>query len=202
MGRPEDKLRSLRLVEAEDMPSDCLYMTLSHCWGKLEIFKLTTKNIDDLKVSIPTDKLTETFRNAIEVTRKLRTRYLWIDSLCIMQDSGEDWAREASLMGKVYKHSYCNIAATGFSDGLTGFFCSRDPALVKPLTLKFPVEVQNEKLTRKILSRWEKLKQPQAPEPCEYHDFVDVNLWKHRVDDAPLNSRGWVVQEVSRHKPA
>jgi len=52
--------------------------------------------------------------------------YVWIDSLCIIQDKVEDWQIEAAKMGAIYCHSFCNIAATGFQDG-RNVFVRRDP---------------------------------------------------------------------------
>jgi hypothetical protein len=43
-------------------------------------------------------------------------QYLCIDSLCIIQDSEEDWKRESVSMMAVYSGSYCNVAATGAAD--------------------------------------------------------------------------------------
>jgi hypothetical protein len=53
--------------------------------------------------------------------------YIWIDSLCIIQDKVEDWQIEAAKMGSIYRHSFCNIAATGFQDGRNVLFVRRDP---------------------------------------------------------------------------
>lgn len=67
------------------------------------------------------------------MTRHLGFKHLWIDSLCIIQDSHDDWLREAPQMGDVYRNAICNIAGTGFSDGSNGLFVNRDPRLVSPL---------------------------------------------------------------------
>ena len=80
----------IRLVETEAVPEDAEYMTLSHCWGKVEILKLSTDNLEGMKHEIILSDLPETFRNAVNITRDLGCRFLWIDSLCILQDSAED----------------------------------------------------------------------------------------------------------------
>jgi hypothetical protein len=67
------------------------YLTLSHCWGNADIVKLNTRNEAVLQAGIPLQRLPKTFRDAISFTRALRLRYLWIDSLCILQDSPHDW---------------------------------------------------------------------------------------------------------------
>ncbi|KAH7076919.1 hypothetical protein BKA63DRAFT_411595, partial [Paraphoma chrysanthemicola] len=56
----------------------------------------------------------------------LGLRYLWIDSLCIVQDSWEDWSHEADLMIKVYRYCFINLAATGSADSEGGFYCTKN----------------------------------------------------------------------------
>jgi len=60
---------------------------------------------------IPLATLPPTFRYAMLVTRDLGVRYLWIDSLCILQDSAVDWEREAPQVGAVYEGGYVMLAA-------------------------------------------------------------------------------------------
>jgi hypothetical protein len=55
---------------------------------------LTSKNIFQLKKAIPVSSMPRTFQDAVCVARSLKMKYLWIDSLCIVQDSQEDWHRE------------------------------------------------------------------------------------------------------------
>lgn len=60
------------------------YLTLSHAWSVTvneSRLKLSTNNIEDLQVDIPLEKLSQTFRDAMEVTQQLGYRYIWIDSL-------------------------------------------------------------------------------------------------------------------------
>lgn len=103
------------------------YMTLSHCWGSNEILRLLRGNLDSLCKSIRLESLPKTFKDAMRITRDLGIRYLWIDSLCIIQDSPDDWLQEAAAVSYVYKNSFCNIAATGAADGSQGCFFSRNP---------------------------------------------------------------------------
>ena len=191
----------LRLVSSKTIaPCSSLYVTLSHCWGLAQIFRLLESNLDDLHSSIPWDALTLTFQNAITVTRGLEIRYLWIDSLCIIQDSLADWLHEAAIMGDVYKYGYCNIAATGFPDGRRGFFSARSPDAIRPLRVRFCREAQVEKVSIQKLNRAQLAKQQQGKSQwmyAEWHEVVDVDMWTRLVDQAPLNHRGWVVQEVS-----
>jgi hypothetical protein len=107
-------------------PGPIEYLTLSHCWGKDQIFRLLETNIDQLRKAIPTNRLPQTFQQAIALTKRMGHRYIWIDSLCIIQDSEDDWHYESSRMGDVYKNSFCNISATAAEDGRMGLFFERD----------------------------------------------------------------------------
>ncbi|KAH7360959.1 heterokaryon incompatibility protein-domain-containing protein [Rhexocercosporidium sp. MPI-PUGE-AT-0058] len=67
----------------------------------------------------------QTFQDAIMVTQELGQRYLWIDSLCIVQGEGGDWAAEATKMEAVFKNAYYTIAATSARDSTQGFLHPR-----------------------------------------------------------------------------
>ncbi|KAH9210485.1 hypothetical protein DL95DRAFT_258640, partial [Leptodontidium sp. 2 PMI_412] len=82
---------------------------------------------------IPDSTLSQTFRDAIDITRYLGLRYLWIDSLCIVQDDAEDWATESSLMSDVYSGSHINLAASGAKDGSVGSYIIHPSDLVSSL---------------------------------------------------------------------
>ncbi|KAF0320945.1 cyclin-dependent kinase-like 4, partial [Colletotrichum asianum] len=75
--------------------SDRRYMTLSHRWDHLtdEEAQLTVRNVDSRVEGLSLSSLPPSFRYAAFLTRELGIRYLWIDSLCILQDSREDWVR-------------------------------------------------------------------------------------------------------------
>jgi Heterokaryon incompatibility protein (HET) len=103
------------------------YVALSHCWGQQSGFELSTlpKTTKENLVfhkskGLLEQDLTRTFRNAIDVTRKLDVQYLWIDSLCIIQDDAEDMETELSKMGSIYGNAYLVIAATLAKNGSVG----------------------------------------------------------------------------------
>ena len=102
-------------------------MTLSHCWGtsKSRDYNLSSNNWKQYTDAISVSALPKTFLDAIAFTRVLGIRYLWIDSLCIIQDSQEDWVTESALMPSVYGNSFCNIAASGAFNSAEGCFLSR-----------------------------------------------------------------------------
>ncbi|KAH8649482.1 heterokaryon incompatibility protein-domain-containing protein [Tricladium varicosporioides] len=88
------------------------YVTLSHCWGSGDILKTTSRNFNQMKNGIQISSLSDSFLNAVSITRALGFTYLWIDSLCILQDSIEDWSFQASQMHKVYSNSSLTICIT------------------------------------------------------------------------------------------
>jgi Heterokaryon incompatibility protein (HET) len=149
-------------------------MTLSHCWGSIEILRLQDSNLKTLCESIPLVRLPKTFRHAMKVTKCLGVRYLWIDSLCIIQDSETDWLREAGSMYHVYQNSYCNIAATGAANGEQGCFFSRNPNAVS---------------ATKVQPAWEDVTSE------TYVVVQPLHHCKSRFLDSPLLRRAWVVQE-------
>jgi hypothetical protein len=92
------------------------YATVSHCWGKGDFLKLQGSNIVSLKRSIPYHQLTRKFQEVIYLAYKLKISYLWIDTLCIMQDSLSDWKIESSRMASVYQNAIINFAPVSESE--------------------------------------------------------------------------------------
>lgn len=69
------------------VPDGCCgrYTTLSHCWGKHLPLKTTMSTLRTRRHAIPFETLPKTYRDAVSITRSLGIRYVWIDSLCIVQ---------------------------------------------------------------------------------------------------------------------
>ncbi|KAL2679166.1 hypothetical protein Neosp_009929 [[Neocosmospora] mangrovei] len=151
------------------------YVCLSHCWGKTAHTALTTKKtFKDHLVSIDWDCLTQTFQDAITICRRLDIPFLWIDSLCIIQDCDEDWKREAALMGSIYESAFLTIAATKASDSSAGCFSKADPAF-----LGSPVPGHPGWLVREQPTKF----------PATWYDLANDSKF-------PLLSRAWVYQEM------
>ncbi|KAK8015073.1 HET-domain-containing protein [Apiospora arundinis] len=145
---------------------------MSHCWGAHMPLRLLSSNIDDMQVSIPVARLSQSFKDAIQVLQWLGLDYIWIDSLCIVQDSPADWQKESATMADVYSNSHCNIAATHAADGTHGCFVEREARLVEPL---------------KVGVNW-------GQTPAMYY-VAQEDYWERQVMDTPLNARAWVCQE-------
>ncbi|CZR60751.1 uncharacterized protein PAC_10647 [Phialocephala subalpina] len=101
------------------------YIALSHSWGTSPRAMATKATVEDLEDGIAISFLPKTFQDAIQITKRLGIRYLWIDCLCIIQDDKQDWEREASTMGDVYMNSYLTISAANSTDSYTGCFPKR-----------------------------------------------------------------------------
>jgi hypothetical protein len=119
----------------KDILKKTLYLTLSHCWGEFQVVSLFERNQNAFQDNIPWNDLPRTFQDAILVARRLRVSYLWIDSLCIIQDSANDWDREAKLMGDIYKNAVCSIAASDGAHSSHGCFFPRQPQILQPTML-------------------------------------------------------------------
>lgn len=85
--------------------------------------------------SILLDDLPLTYRHVVFIAARLGYRYLWIDSLCVIQDSESDWERESSLMGDIYRGNVCIIAAFSAKDSHGGCFVNRNPLSYMPCRL-------------------------------------------------------------------
>ncbi|KAF5555909.1 serine threonine kinase [Fusarium mexicanum] len=145
------------------------YLALSHCWGGSTSLSTLTSNIDQFRNEIPHEQLPLNFQEAIKVTRALKIPYLWIDSLCIIQDDPEDWRREAARMGQVFSNAYCTIAATSAATSNEGF-----------LTPKF-----SSTLSATL----------ETPSGGLFHISEFMEDCNRDLESAPLNTRGWVMQE-------
>lgn len=145
------------------------YFALSHPWGKPppEHFCTYPGNLDQYKKGIDLKALPTTFQNAVTVTRELQLRYLWIDSICIIQGPEGDFNQEAKRMEDIFSQAYCVLAASSAFGQADGF--------IKP------------RKQRKYLTFQQG---GQNVHVCEFID--DFN--KH-VLQSPLNKRGWVLQE-------
>jgi hypothetical protein len=98
------------------------YVALSHPWGNISMAKLDKSNLKDRLKCIPFDSLTKVMQEAVVVTRKFGVRFLWIDALCIIQDSHGDWSKEACNMANIYRNCLFSIAAGVSADHSDGFF--------------------------------------------------------------------------------
>ncbi|KAM0129185.1 hypothetical protein ACHAP3_007916 [Botrytis cinerea] len=170
----EDEKCARLVVTKEEVVQVSHYSTLSHCWGNSDILKLTISNLESFKAGISLERLPKSFIEAISVARTLSIPYIWIDSLCIIQDSDDDWQTESVLMEDVYGNSSLKIMATVSKNSHEGLSRFRDPKMLE--------------LCPAIQSNWE-----DAENDLFY--LVNGEIWNERLYSGPLLDRGWVLQE-------
>jgi hypothetical protein len=164
---------SLRLhITTAEYAFSTKYFCLSYCWGENPFLKLTEKNLASFLERIDFDELPATIKDAIHVTRFLGCEYIWVDSLCIIQDSRADWEAESVKMGSVYRNADLTIAALGAAESSEGCFMQRNPLCFRDC--KVPG-------TDFVIS-----------------NTVDGYQREHHVVGpaaSPLQTRAWVIQE-------
>jgi hypothetical protein len=124
---PKGEELVVKLVQSTELSNDTQYVALSHCWGGHQFpipctleASLKTHTNDGLRYT----ELPKTFREAIDVTRAMGYEYLWIDSLCIIQDSADDWKKEARRMAIIYDNAIFTIAAMDAENSSQGLFAA------------------------------------------------------------------------------
>jgi hypothetical protein len=168
-----DAVRLTRSVKPQE------YIALSHSWGKKEsriqpMPTSTADNISKRERDIPWEELTKSFQDAVSITRRLGLRYLWIDSLCIIQDSAEDWAAEASRMSSIYENAHLVLSATRSRSGDDGLFSQRRPSYA-------------------ILDDDGKATNISVKQKIEHRDFAAA--YPATFETMPLFDRAWAFQE-------
>jgi len=117
--------------------------------------------------------LPDTFNHAVIATRHLGIRYLWIDSLCVLQGDDGDFDEEVERMQSIFSSAYCVIAASSAEGTSSGFL--------------------NPRPDRKVVNFQRRSKDGTSNGLLYISEFLDD--FEHDVLDGPLNKRGWVLQE-------
>jgi hypothetical protein len=171
---PSYEESAIRLIESRGLRAH--YVALSHCWGPPEKRPLSTTKatLHQHLAGIQLSQLPKTFQDAVCIARSVNLRYLWIDSLCIVQDDFEDWTREAPQMGQLYNQAYLVIAASGSRDSSEGCFL---PRIAPESSIDIPY-VRDDGVS---------------------DGYVQLSTKRYTVpmlpNREPLGERGWVVQE-------
>lgn len=177
--------RLIEVAPADSQSVPCLrsttglkgsYLALSYCWGSNQPYVLTTKNIEALMRELDVKMLPRTILDAIEVTKTLGFKYLWVDALCAMQDFTEvaarqDMDQELATMDQVYKNATVTIVAACAPSVTDGFLEDRPGS-----------------------------GQSRFDIPCRLSlgRFFVVHVQEHMVYDdkkEPINTRAWTFQE-------
>ena len=173
IGRPDPKKVQL-VIDPGLQLGQIQYATLSHCWGSLKPLTLTSNSLAVLQAGIEIAELPRIFRDAIYTSKSLGIQFIWIDSLCIFQDSKDDWAEQAPQMSHVYRNGAINIAMSAAANSNETCFLNRDLSRVKPCIVQ---------------SEWD-----ECPND-EFHIYYN-EIWEGIISSRPLSKRAWVVQEL------
>lgn len=164
---------TVKVVEAKANHISDKYMTLSHCWGQKKMFTLVEATEKQCKDGVALKELSKTFQESIKVVRDMGIKYIWIDSLCIVQDN-QEFKVEGHTMHQVYRNSYCNLTAADSTGGDGGLFRERLAGEVIPLKVCAP----NSKLLGG--GNWR---------------VFPTDLWDRQLMSQHLFTRAWVYQE-------
>ncbi|KAF9771187.1 hypothetical protein IL306_011186 [Fusarium sp. DS 682] len=151
------------------------YVVLSYCWGGDQPVKCISATLEEMTAVMRPEALPKTLQDAVMVCSRLGFRYIWIDSLCIVQDDQEDKMTEIAQMPRVYGNAVLTIAATSAASVVDGFLGpGKLPSeVVKPIEVAVVCpggERSSVVLVQMLPDNWER-----GPEP--------------------LDRRGWTFQE-------
>jgi hypothetical protein len=183
------------------------YIALSHCWGSPQTVMKTTKATLGARLEgISWTDLPKTFQDAIAITRLLDVQYLWIDSLCIIQDDPQDWQVECSLMQDVYSSSLLTLAATGALDSNVGCLFRRSsnpqPQEIHPKPRGVATERRSisPKEIHRVIGDEHFTVFMRCPPWEAHHHLLKADIRSNKEaenvqNEAPLMRRAWALQE-------
>jgi hypothetical protein len=154
-----------------------VYAALSYCWGvSKQPVMLTRARLESKNHILPLMDLPATLRDAILICRRLGFQYVWIDALCIVQDStdSEDWLRESANMANIYGRAALTITASAAKQTSDGILSASIP----PVELKcaIPYNLGNGKVGNVFVV------------PYEVQETTSFS-------NEPLETRAWSLQE-------
>ena len=170
---------SVRLVETQSRSQRCDYIALSYCWGDGKAVKKTTeKTLGEHQRGISDESLPQLFQEVVALARRLNIAHLWIDSLCIIQDSDKYKVEKIKQMNDIFRRALVVVvAATAKS----------------PLDSLLRVKPQDQSHTWRTarLLRYQEMdldvKSRKRPEKA--HSWTDATY------DTPITERAWCFQE-------
>lgn len=157
----------LRVIDVDaacivDLPPAAAYVALSYQWGMDQKLKLKVDNEELLckpdYLSSPQGQPSRTIVDAMVATKRLNYRYLWVDALCIVQDSLEDLNRNVGVMDQIYRNAEITVVAAAGQNaehGLPGVSGARTErqiiTTIKGITVSNMLEAAAGAIT---FSRW------------------------------------------------
>ena len=151
------------------------WIALSHCWGSQKPPQTLLANLEDRCRKITEEAMPRLFQDAIEITRRLGCKYLWIDTLCIIQNCIEDLRTELARMGDIYSRAHLTIAAEASVDCTNGIFYNAD--IERPRNvIQIAAHLSEERIHGNLI--------------------IDMDpIWDAASSRGPLSTRSWTLQE-------
>ncbi|RFU32519.1 hypothetical protein B7463_g3829, partial [Scytalidium lignicola] len=173
------------LVRTGTVRESLKYLALSHCWGNDHMPMRTTKqNVVDHENGLRINSLPRTFRDAVIITRLLGYKYIWIDSLCIVQDDQNDWEREASKMASIFHCADIVLSAASARNSSEG--CGIDKCLEPATNFFFPSQLDY---------KYDTLAQTYGG-PRKRLFIRRGGITSNGIEGCPVQKRGWILQEI------
>ena len=120
--------RDSRVIQLHESKGEMQqYVALSYCWGGKTQYVLNARTRPEMAKAIDATYLPQTIRDAIDLTRELGLRYIWVDALCIRQDSREDWERQSLDMGSIYRNASLTLITSRAAAVTEGFLLPTKP---------------------------------------------------------------------------
>ncbi|KAI1117360.1 heterokaryon incompatibility protein-domain-containing protein [Nemania sp. NC0429] len=168
--KPRNQPLRLNLQSTDKLDNLPPFAALSYCWGGNQTFRCDESTVTGFMVGIPLSNLPATIRDAVTVCEQLKIQYLWVDSLCILQDDEADKAIEIAKMPSIYGGAVFTIVASRAASAWDGFLGTRvpDPDTIPAF---------------------------QIPWPCEGNQLGSVTMVDLDVRPEPIDERGWTFQE-------
>ncbi|KAH8878951.1 hypothetical protein GQ53DRAFT_673122, partial [Thozetella sp. PMI_491] len=138
-------------------------------------------------------EMSTVMRDALAVCKALRIRFLWIDSVCIVQDDKSDWELESQQMGSIYRHSFLTICAPASHSCRQGFLGSHNDKIDVPFQSHINASIMGSyTIENQGLDSQMRFLHPNNRTP--YNIGNTVSSWA---------TRGWMFQErkLSPRKP-
>jgi hypothetical protein len=225
VGTSECETVRLMRTDLEPPVKGSRYATLSHCWGQhVPFIRLTAENKTSLMTEIPPERLPRSFMDAVITCRHLRIRFLWIDSLCILQSgpgAEEDWQYHVGEMHVIYANCVLDIVIAHAENPEVGAFVKRNPAFIRTAHVYAPVQMgfhepqvyvdrdrereaegDNTGKVNSVFSSGDiprkhddATQSDDRPEYCLVTIFAPDCDWSSSLSNQPLWKRGWVFQE-------
>jgi hypothetical protein len=181
----------VRIVQSTS--SAQIYIALSHRWSQDETSKTTLLNLAERLLPFQASLLSPVLQDTIKAVKSLGYHFVWIDMLCIIQDSEQDWLHEAAEMRHVYSNADITIAAectsaTGEATNSGGMFRRRDLRESRPFPLQQLEEYTDENLDYLVQSS-------ENPGDEQLYIFPDGEQYRTVRKKGILDTRGWILQE-------